>query len=119
MESHELLPPRAVITVNDQELELGEFSLYEKGWALQEFRTKENPNGLEVLTAGLRALDKLVIARFAWRLVKKVPPITKKEFFAFCEDTQNVIQVLEAINATVSNGEPNKHFAKKLDELKK
>lgn len=119
MKLEEFNPPTPEIDLDGQIVSFGRFRLLDKAWSLAHFATKENPNGLEVLSQKLEALDILAAAELAWRLVENKREITKAKFFAFAEDPRNFSIIYKAIIQSLTDSEPTQENSARLSDLKK
>ena len=119
MELHEFNSPPTEIDIDGTIVEFDKFRLLDKAWAVAYFATKENPNGLEVLSEKLKKVDTLAAAALAWRLVKNKRDISKKEFFDMAEDPKNFAVIYKAIIDALEQSEPTKQNARRLADLKK
>lgn len=119
MKAEDFNPSSPELDINGKTATFGLFSLYHKTWAHGAFASKEQPNGLANLVEGLRSLDKVVIAKFAWRLLDNKREIKEEAFFKFAERNENVMQILEVLNRVLELSQPGTKANERMKELKK
>jgi hypothetical protein len=119
MKLEEFNPANPELDINGTIVTFNLFSLYNKAWAFTAFATKEQPNGLSNLVEGLKSLDKVIIARIAWRLVKNKREIGEEVFYDWAEKRENIMAVLTAINKVFEISQPGTRANERMRELKK
>ncbi len=119
MKLEEFNPPAPEIDLDGHIVSFSKFRLLDKAWAIGHFSTRENANGLEVLSQRLEALDILAAAELAWRLVDNKKDISKKDFFSFAEDPRHFALIYKAIIQALTDSEPTRENSERLTDLKK
>lgn len=119
MKAEDFSPVVPELDINGKTAFFKLFSLYHKCWALTAFGTKEEPNGLNNLIQGLRTLDKVIIAKFAWRLLDNKKEIGEEYFFEFAEKDKNIIPILDVLNKILIASQPTDKANSRMKELKK
>lgn len=119
MKLEEFNPSTPELDINGKTARFNLFSLFHKAWVLTAFSTKESPNGLANLAEGLRTLDKVVIAKFAWRLLDNKKEIGEENFYSFADKDRNIIPILETVNKILEISQPTEKANERMRELKK
>jgi len=119
MKLEEFNPANVELDVNGTILTFKNFSLLEKAWAINAFKSEKEPNGLVNLGKGLEALDAVTIARLAWRLIKNKSDMPIDNFFSYAENSRNLIEVLKAVSEVLANSQPTSKTNERMRELKK
>lgn len=119
MKAEDFNPSNPELDINGKTAHFGLFSLYHKTWAHGAFASKEQPNGLANLVEGLRSLDKVIVAKFAWRLIENKKEIGEEAFFHFAERNENIMGLIEAINKVFDLSQPGTKANERMKELKK
>ena len=119
MKLEDFNPSNPELDINGKTARFGLFNLFHKTWAHGAFASKEQPNGLANLVEGLRSLDKMIIAKFAWRLIENKKEIDEERFYKFAERNENIIPLVEKINQVLEISQPGTKANERMKELKK
>lgn len=90
IEYKDLNPVTATFTLNEKEYELRPFDLVAQVWAMDEFKTKEEPNGIVVLSDLVQEMTNFnAVYKCTWHLLKR-----KRDFGFF----DNFLKAIENDN---------------------